>query len=499
MDVAILKNGALDYCRKAPFHPPERFPEYPFTDIDQGNECYRAVRDLLFRARMDPDNFGTPAWNPLGEIIRPGDRVFIKPNFVSHQNKAGGTEAIVTHGSVLRALLDYASIALRGRGQVTIGDAPYIDTDFSAVLRATGVDAVAAYYRDHSPLDISVIDLRQERGPLAHGRIRREALAGDPLGYTAVDLGPGSAHAGLEGSADRYRVAFYDRGETRRHHTGGKHEYLIANSVLAADVVLNIPKLKTHGKTGMTCALKNMVGINGRKGWLPHHLSGPAERGGDEYCFSDPRKDLLAAIKDELPALRSPLPVFPLRAVQAALFVSGKVLPFRDGFEAGGWHGNDTLPRTIADLNAILFYADRQGILRPAPQRRAFAVVDGIVAGEGDGPMTNDAKRCGVLIAGSSPVAVDIVAATAMGFDHRKIPTIKYALGADKYPLFQGEPEHIRIAGDRLLALDDLFREYNCGLVPARGWAGHIEREPAAAPAPRPVPATRPGRQPAHR
>jgi len=38
--------------------------------------------------------------------------------------------------------------------------------------------------------------------------------------------------------------------------------------------------------------------------------------------------------------------------------------------------------------------------MRERPQRRVFAVVDGIIGGEGDGPMNNSARKCGVLIAG---------------------------------------------------------------------------------------------------
>src|ERR1022692_1434372 len=51
---------------------------------------------------------------------------------------------------------------------------------------------------------------------------------------------------------------------------GGAHRYAVGNTVLSADVILNVPKLKTHMKTGMTGALKNFVGIVGSKDFLPH-------------------------------------------------------------------------------------------------------------------------------------------------------------------------------------------------------------------------------------
>src|SRR4029450_3442025 len=49
-----------------------------------------------------------------------------------------------------------------------------------------------------------------------------------------------------------------------------------------ADVLINLPKFKTHKKVGITCALKNLVGINANKNWLPHHTEGTPDLGGDQ-------------------------------------------------------------------------------------------------------------------------------------------------------------------------------------------------------------------------
>jgi hypothetical protein len=68
------------YPGEAPFHPDERFPEYGSRSIAQTpNPVYRAVRDLFYRLGFDVPRYGTSAWNPLGHIVRPGDRVFIVP------------------------------------------------------------------------------------------------------------------------------------------------------------------------------------------------------------------------------------------------------------------------------------------------------------------------------------------------------------------------------------------------------------------------------------
>jgi uncharacterized protein (DUF362 family) len=85
--------------------------------------------------------------------------------------------------------------------------------------------------------------------------------------------------------------------------------------------------------------------------------------------------------------------------------------------------------RTILDLNRILFYVDRDGRLRGEPQRRYVTLVDGIVAGDGDGPLGATPVNAGLLIGGFDPGLVDQVSAETMGFDPESIPMIHEALG----------------------------------------------------------------------
>ena len=68
----------------------------------------------------------------------------------------------------------------------------------------------------------------------------------------------------------------------------------------------------------------------------------------------------------------------------------------------GNWHGNDTIWRTCLDLNKIFYLGDRSGALG-APSRRVLNVYDGIVAGEGDGPMGPRARPLGLVAAGEGP------------------------------------------------------------------------------------------------
>ena len=96
--------------------------------------------------------------------------------------------------------------------------------------------------------------------------------------------------------------------------------------------------------------------------------------------------------------------------------------------DAGDWYGNDTLWRGILDINRILLYSDKNGILRSEQQRRYFSVIDGIVAGEGEGPLNAMPKQCGVILAGFNPVLLDYVCTSLMGFDPNMFPVIKNAL-----------------------------------------------------------------------
>jgi uncharacterized protein (DUF362 family) len=86
--------------------------------------------------------------------------------------------------------------------------------------------------------------------------------------YVLFDLADRSLLDVPEWDASRFRVTMYDPDRLRRTHARGRHQYLVAREVIAADLVVNLPKLKSHRKAGITGALKNLVGINGNKEYL---------------------------------------------------------------------------------------------------------------------------------------------------------------------------------------------------------------------------------------
>ncbi|MBO7446703.1 DUF362 domain-containing protein, partial [bacterium] len=62
----------------------------------------------------------------LKDVIRPGDKVVIKPNVVKagRERKPDEWEQVVTNGSVVRAVCDEVIKALEGKGEIIIAEAP---------------------------------------------------------------------------------------------------------------------------------------------------------------------------------------------------------------------------------------------------------------------------------------------------------------------------------------------------------------------------------------
>jgi hypothetical protein len=98
-----------------------------------------------------------------------------------------------------------------------------------------------------------------------------------------VDLGAKSLLEPISADAPKFRVTQYDPRKMIENQRLGVHRYLVTKDVLDANIVVNIPKLKTHKKAGITAALKNLVGVDGNKDYLPHYRKGAVSAGGDNY------------------------------------------------------------------------------------------------------------------------------------------------------------------------------------------------------------------------
>lgn len=129
------------------------------------------------------------------------------------------------------------------------------------------------------------------------------------------------------------------------------------------------------------------------------------------------------------------------------------------------------------DINRCLLYSN--GITFPTLRpKRYFAVVDGIVAGDNEGPAAPDRVQAGLLVAGFNPVAVDCVTARLMGFDPMRIPMLREAFAPSELPLAAFRYQDLEIASNRTEwrgTLADVRAESTYHFKPHFGWRGAIE------------------------
>jgi uncharacterized protein (DUF362 family) len=445
-----------------PIGTPIPAPELPSASAS--TVAAAALRDLLLVWGLDREHAGTPQWNPLGDFIFPGSRVVLKPNWVLHYNQSGqGLDCLLTHTSVTEAVLEY--VALARPQSVIIGDAPIQGCDFEALRLATGIDGVIAHFRGRG-LQVQLCDFRRTFLPGAQlGSPRLDTGRGMER-YVLVDLGKDSLLEPVTTDSSGFRVTMYDPEALARSHAPGRHQYLIAREVLEADVVVNLPKLKCHKKACITGALKNLVGINGNKDYLPHHRKGGSAEGGDCY----PGRSWLKRQAEEAAdaANRSPAGLRQrlFSYVSEALLLVAARLEGDDNLE-GSWYGNDTVWRMVLDLQRILRYAAADGALARQPRRAVIHITDAIVGGEGEGPLAPTPVASGFLTGAVNPAAADWVHARLMGFDPGKIPLVRAAFGAFAYPLADFAPADVQVRAQG--APPPLcFR-------PPKGWRNHCE------------------------
>ena len=482
---------------KPPYGPGKALPE--LTDLlgdagsdEPSNHVYAAVRAALWSLGLDAENFGSANWNPLGALTPRGSRIVLKPNLIRHWNPKANTrsghasiESVITHGAVLRAMADYAFLAVGVEGSVTIAEAPQHDCDFEKIREITGLDALVRFYEEELGRELAIIDLRRESVTYRDAVIvERHPLPGDPRGYRMIDLGSSSAFEGSGLDPQRLRGADYDPGPTVEHHRNGRNEYLLSETVLSADLIVNLPKLKTHKKTGVTLALKNLVGINGDKNLLPHHCVGSVAQGGDEYpgsrWFDAARSRGTEVGRTLLKRDMGAQLIGWVRRVEEA--VRGN-----DFIRSGNWYGNRTTWRMCVDLNRCLYYSDAKGENFEAsePIRKVLTVMDGVIAGEGDGPLAPGNVPLGMVLAATDPIALDLVALRLMGFDEQNLPKIRQPMTDTRLRITSvRNPQDVvvcevdaRSCDVKRRRLNEIRREHEFLAHP--GWIGHIERKSA--------------------
>lgn len=351
------------------------------------NYRIETIRKVLQRCFYD---IGLPDVNPLSKYIRPGDTVFIKPNWVASRWRESCPHkdtlySVITHPSVIEGVAEFVAKALKGQGEIIIGDNPSIDADFQELMEFTDIRRLENKY----DCKVTILDLR----PLVCNNLENYgkkdlmvSQTGDPRGMVEVNLGKKSLLYGIDPT--RFRGVFDERDETIASHSGERQLYTFSKSLYNADVYISIPKMKTHQKVGATLNLKGLVGSVSNKNQLVHWQVGYPEIYGDEY----PSKE----------------------AWQYGMASKVK--------HRGAWPGNDTIWRMVVDLYQAMLQKER----------RYLSVVDGIVSGEGQGPFCPTSKNANTVIVGDDLLAVDFVAARYMGLDPEKIRYLAHFLKGGK-------------------------------------------------------------------
>jgi len=221
-----------------------------------------------------------------------GKRILLKPNLVEFDPKG----AINTHPAVIEATI--TAFKTLGAREVIVAEGPGHRRDNEYLLVASGLYDVI---KEH--------------------RIRYVDLNTDDIRLTKL----------------------------KSNFTNFKQLYL-PETLYNADLLVSMPKLKTHHWAGVTLSLKNMFGV------VPGSVYG-----------------------------------WPKNALH--------------------WAG---IVGSILDINSSL----------PLPR---FAIVDGIVGMEGNGPLQGQEKKSGVLIFGDDLVAVDATAARLMKIEPRKVKYLDLA------------------------------------------------------------------------
>jgi hypothetical protein len=232
-----------------------------------------------------------------------------------------------------------------------------------------------------------------------------------------------------------------------------------------SDLVISIPKIKTHQKAGITAALKNTVGLNGDKDFLPHHRKGGDRNGGDCY----PGDNLLRRISEDL------LDFANSRKGRRSYWLGMKLasffwklsLPKKTDQVAAGWYGNDTTWRMVLDLNKIALYGTKEGIIKNEIQRNYFSIGDGIIGGQGNGPLDPDPLALGIVSFTNHSGMHDVICGLLMKFNINKINLLRTV-----YKLSKNDKIDYYYNGEEISL--ESFNDYSIETIPPPGWIEYL-------------------------
>ena len=229
--------------------------------------------------------------------------------------------------------------------------------------------------------------------------------------------------------------------------------------------------------------LENLVGVTADKNWLPHHTEGGFLSEGDEHPDPGILHKTERAVLPVMRRLSTSVPhIGPwihrrMRKVGEQLLGGSEEV-----IRSGNWWGNDTAWRMCLDLNKIIAFGNLDGTFRhefPENRKPHYSLVDGIISGQGRGPMNPDPTFTGIVVFGTNPPSVDAVCAQLMGFDLNHIPIVCQAFQCKRFPITEWDWHDIQVVSNNSRwngFIHDLEDEFTFHFEPHFGWKGKIER-----------------------
>ena len=421
-------------------------------------------------------------------------KIVLKPNWVLHENHHSfPILALVTSTELIENVIECCLKKYKLLQNIIIGDVPLQSCDWDILLKQTGIDKLIKKYLKHKNPTISFIDLRKERVHEKDGMLIRTTVGrfGDPKGYRTIILDENSFLEPISSDRNLFRVMDYDPGNIINSHQKGFHRYCISASLLDCDLFINMPKMKTHEKAGITGALKNLVGINGDKSYLVHHRKGRPRQGGDEFS---PETTFLAIMKARFYSYYRSIEKHNIftRSIYKLLLAIWKILSMVLGYSreeklenlnkkfvplSGSWYGYDSVWRMVYDLNRIILFANSiTGEMMKEPQREYFTILDGTIGGEGAGPLRSIPVKINHIFFSNNPFLLDTSMAQTMGFDWKKIPSVGNFKLFDHFWHFDINNVSLEYNKKTLKSIKELPVIHF--FKPAPGWKGYIENLP---------------------
>ena len=393
------------------------------------------------------------------ELIK-GKKIMLKPNWVLHSRTPDDEICLRTNDTFILAALEI--ILEQKPSQILIGDAPIQGCNWDKMLSKDFRSGINNFSKKHN-IPIIIKDFRRVTfNPELNNPIKER----NPITeYLIFDLGECSYLETISTNKNIFRVTNYDPDRLAESHKKGVHKYCITKEIFESDIVISMPKIKTHQKTGITGALKNLVGINGDKDYLPHHRIGGTGFGGDCYPGNNVIRLGAEYLLDMANRRQGKLLYKPLLYSAAVVWKLSNPKKVHD--LAAAWHGNDTTWRMVMDLNKIAVYGKSDGTISDNPQRSIFSLCDGIIGGQGNGPLKPEPLPLGIVSFTNNSGLNDICLATLMGFEYENIPQ----LANQKIDLSSTNIEVI--LNGRMVNIEDLLKE-SIETTPPPGWSSHI-------------------------